>query len=145
MPRTALFVPISESYGPVLERLEDETITHMTKTSHTRDMMTGTELTETEVRRDNWRKGEALTYTFQEFTGRAIFRERNIGQAELTPAELAAKPKGLPTPVLPTKEEIELHELTHLPYRSWCDVCVRSRGKQDPPTDLDKIANLLSR
>ena len=27
-----------------------------------------------------------------------------------------------------TKAEREQHRLTHLPYRSWCDVCVRARG-----------------
>ena len=32
----------------------------------------------------------------------------------------------------PSTEEVEEHELTHIPYRNWCSVCVRCRGK-----DLD--------
>ena len=38
----------------------------------------------------------------------------------------------LQDPRLPSQKDIELHELTHLPYRNWCPVCVRCRGR-----DLD--------
>ena len=38
--------------------------------------------------------------------------------------ECIVLPKGLPTPVLPSKAEVEHHNLTHLPYRSWCPHCV---------------------
>jgi len=27
----------------------------------------------------------------------------------------------------PTEREVELHNLTHLPYRNWCDVCVAAK------------------
>ena len=30
--------------------------------------------------------------------------------------------------VLPTKAERELHEVTHLPFRNWCQVCMAARG-----------------
>ena len=32
-------------------------------------------------------------------------------------------------PKLPTPEEVDTHNLTHLPYRSWCPHCVRGKGK----------------
>ena len=35
-------------------------------------------------------------------------------------------------PRKPTQAEVEQHELTHVPYRNWCPICVRCRGK-----DLD--------
>ena len=35
-------------------------------------------------------------------------------------------------PRLPSKKEVDEHNLTHLPYRNWCPHCVRGRGK-----DLD--------
>ena len=35
-------------------------------------------------------------------------------------------------PRRPSLAEVELHNLTHIPYRNWCSVCVRCRGK-----DLD--------
>ena len=41
-------------------------------------------------------------------------------------------PRGLPAPTLPSKSEIELHNLTHIPYRSWCPHCVAARRKNDP-------------
>ena len=31
-------------------------------------------------------------------------------------------------PVLPSKEEVEAHNVSHLPCRSWCSACVRSGG-----------------
>ena len=35
-------------------------------------------------------------------------------------------------PRLPRRDEVEAHELTHLPFRSWCKHCVRGRGKEMP-------------
>ena len=35
-------------------------------------------------------------------------------------------------PKLPTKLEVEEHNLTHLPFRSWCRHCVRGRGRELP-------------
>ena len=32
-------------------------------------------------------------------------------------------------PKLPTAEEVDTHNLTFLPYRSWCPHCVRGTGK----------------
>ena len=37
--------------------------------------------------------------------------------------------RGLPTPVEPTKAEVEWHNLTHVPHAPWCSVCVRGRGR----------------
>ena len=38
----------------------------------------------------------------------------------------------LADPRRPSQAEVDEHELTHIPYRNWCAVCVRCRGK-----DLD--------
>ena len=35
-------------------------------------------------------------------------------------------------PGCPTAEEVEIHNLTHLPHRSWCPVCIKARGKEEP-------------
>ena len=40
-------------------------------------------------------------------------------------------------PRQPSIEERELHELTHVPYREWCDFCVACKGKSDPQRVLD--------
>ena len=35
-------------------------------------------------------------------------------------------------PVKPREEEVDEHEKTHLPYRSWCGHCVKGRGTEAP-------------
>eukprot|EP00971_Amphidinium_carterae_P275855 5473703-Amphidinium_carterae.2 len=37
-------------------------------------------------------------------------------------------PKQLQQPPQPAKQEQESHRLTHMPYRSWCPICVKSKG-----------------
>ena len=41
-------------------------------------------------------------------------------------------PNKMQDPRAPTQAEREEHELTHLPYRSWCIHCVKGRGKDAP-------------
>ena len=43
----------------------------------------------------------------------------------------AHKAKAIKAPTQPTAQEREEHELTHLPYRSWCTTCVQSKARQD--------------
>ena len=33
-----------------------------------------------------------------------------------------------PSPKQPTAADVELHRITHWPYRSWCEECVKGRG-----------------
>ena len=40
--------------------------------------------------------------------------------------------KKVQDPREPSKEQRAQHEMTHLPYRSWCRHCVRGCGKQMP-------------
>ena len=34
------------------------------------------------------------------------------------------------SPYKPSEKEVDEHDLTHLPYRSWCRHCIRGRGKE---------------
>ena len=43
----------------------------------------------------------------------------------------ARRARGRPQPTQPTKQEMEEHALTHMPYRSWCPICVKAKGKKD--------------
>ena len=36
--------------------------------------------------------------------------------------------KHVPAPILPSKAEVESHNVSRLPFRSWCFACVRGRG-----------------
>jgi hypothetical protein len=42
------------------------------------------------------------------------------------------EPKKINEPRKPNAEEILSHNLTHLPYRNWCPICVKGRGKEMP-------------
>ena len=37
-------------------------------------------------------------------------------------------PKVLASPAQPTKAELEMHRLIHVPFRAWCRECVLGRG-----------------
>ena len=39
-----------------------------------------------------------------------------------------------------SKEEVEAHNATHTPYRAWCEVCVRARGRNTPHMTRDEAA-----
>ena len=43
----------------------------------------------------------------------------------------ARSPAVLPAPHLPHPTEVEQHNVTHCPYRSWCRVCVEAAGRED--------------
>ena len=44
---------------------------------------------------------------------------------------LEHEPRAQSTPHTPTEEEIALHNLTHVPYKSWCPQCISSRSRRD--------------
>ena len=43
----------------------------------------------------------------------------------------AHRARGLRQPQQPTPQQIAGHNLTHLPYRNWCPICVQGKGRQD--------------
>ena len=42
------------------------------------------------------------------------------------------RPKKIADPKKPSEDEVREHELTHLPFRSWCWTCVHGRGRSMP-------------
>ena len=52
------------------------------------------------------------------------------------------KPKPATRPYTPTRTEIYEHEVTHLPYRSWCRHCVHGRGVSSPHVKAEKKDNI---
>eukprot|EP00971_Amphidinium_carterae_P348665 6490618-Amphidinium_carterae.2 len=44
-------------------------------------------------------------------------------------ASEAAPPINVAAPQEPSAAERELHNLTHIPFRSWCEICVRSKAR----------------
>ena len=52
--------------------------------------------------------------------------EMDAEPEELAPIRVARNPGD------PSTKEREEHNVTHIPYRSWCPVCVKAKGKEDP-------------
>ena len=44
----------------------------------------------------------------------------------------------VPTPKLPPRHEQEMHQLTHIPYKAWCQTCIATRAKEDARTEADR-------
>ena len=44
--------------------------------------------------------------------------------------------RALGAPRTPRAKEVEAHELTHCPPRSWCDHCVKGQSKDRPHTSI---------
>ena len=58
---------------------------------------------------------------------------------QLEESEETRRPKHRALPANVIKEEFDAHQLTHLPFRSWCDHCVRGKSVDDahrPRIDL---------
>ena len=67
------------------------------------------------------------------------FEQDTAGAAEAQPAR-----PGI-VPVFPSEAEVDQHELTHLPFRSWCRHCVRAKGNESlhhesSPSGVSKFA-----
>ena len=59
----------------------------------------------------------------------------SVGEEERT----EAKPnKGLNHGIKPSQKEVDEHERTHLPFRSWCAHCVKGKGQSHPHWNKDK-------
>ena len=64
--------------------------------------------------------GEVVEKQLATEVARGIFKEQ------------ARDPTTLPTPVLPSPLQQELHAITHQPFAPWCQACVAGRSRQSP-------------
>ena len=55
------------------------------------------------------------------------YAAEQAGQGE----EEAQVPLAVKAPRLPSAREIEEHNLTHCPFRSWCPHCIKGQAKDD--------------
>ena len=57
---------------------------------------------------------------------------RESGETASPESEEGVKIKGKTIVVGPSKEEYDEHMRTHVPFRSWCEFCVKGKAKADP-------------
>ena len=123
-PRRDMYIPQQTDDGPDVTRLTTWRQTIVKPTSGNRG-----------YRIDNdWTTKRKATLDI-EWTGSTNFEESAAYKDEFITDEPeeqqeTKRTKGVPTPQQPTEQERREHELTHLPYRSWCPTCVQSKGKQ---------------
>ena len=77
-------------------------------------------------------------------------RESHVSSLRLRALEVARgeyeamqpHPQYQDAPAQPTARERKLHEVTHLPFKKWCSVCVQTKSKanQQKPTPPDEMA-----
>ena len=124
-PRTTLYVPEQSDDGPNTERLTSERTTMVSPTEQARGWRID----------DNWKESGARPLDRQ-WTGSTNFEEDVEYKYEYDTdneeeTQQAQRPRGMKAPQQPTRQERFEHELTHLPYRTWCPICVKSKGRTD--------------
>ena len=81
---------------------------------------------------DVWRKAGATLISLP-FVGATCFEKADLQLVECEPEApeyVARRPRGLKQPGEPSLTERLEHELTHLPFKPWCEVCMRAKSKQ---------------
>ena len=65
---------------------------------------------------------------------------------DLEAAEETHPVRAVRAPQMPTQQEIDLHRVSHLPYRSWCPECVEAFAREWAHRDKDeeRIIPLIS-
>ena len=82
---------------------------------------------------DEWTTEPQPQYAHQ-WTGSTNFEEKPSYKEQLEEDEdnqQAIKARATSMPKQPTEHEIMEHNLTHVPYRSWCPICIQGRGRSD--------------
>ena len=124
-PRMDLYIPQQTDDGPDVTRL----------TQQRRTLIRPIDGTRGHAVEDDWTTKRQATFD-KEWTGSTNFEERPQFKDEFITEDIdeqqeARKAKGIPAPRQPTEQERMEHELTHLPYRSWCPLCVQGKGRAD--------------
>ena len=55
-----------------------------------------------------------------------------VGEDREEGVEEEIKTSLLKDPGSPTQEEVDRHYVTHMPFRSWCPVCVQGKARENP-------------
>ena len=122
-PRNELYIPQQAQHGPDITKLKPERVTFMNPQDGTRISRFDDQWTSQERRMTD--KTWTGSTNFEEET---TYKEEYITDEEDT--QQAAPPaKGVKAPQQPAEQERREHNLTHLPYRSWCTDCVESKGR----------------
>ena len=121
--RKELYIPQQTQHGPDITKFKPDRASFM-------NPQDGTRMTRFD---DQWtpqqQKLTDKTWTGStNFEEKIAYNEEYITEDEDT-QQSALPAKGIKAPQQPTEQERKEHNLTHLPYRSWCSICVESKGR----------------
>ena len=128
VPRSTLFTPSEQLQGgPLLSDLSGVRVTITLDDYHGMA-----------IQEDTWTADGETSSACEMIRGATCFEKKDLVVHEVPEVadpdlyeSSARRPKGLPAPGEPTLTERREHELTHLPFRSWCPTCVRAKSKQN--------------
>ena len=63
--------------------------------------------------------------------------ESGDGEVEMGADEEEVKVPVVKDPILSSQEEIDRHNVSHIPYRGWCRHCIMGRGRSAPHMKLE--------
>ena len=123
--RTTLHVPEQSDDGPDVNKLTSMRTTFVARTEQGRGYRID----------DNWKEIGARPLDRQ-WTGSTNFEEDVEYKYEYDTeneekTQQAQRLRRMKAPQQPTRQERFEHKLTHLPYRSWCPICVKSKSRTD--------------
>ena len=105
-PRTAYYIPEQTDDGPDISKLSAYRLTKIRPTA-------GGSI---KLVQDEWATEQSKTHDTW----------TNFEEQEQRPAQLA---RAAQAPKQPTPQELLEHNVTHLPYRSWCPTCAQARSR----------------
>ena len=123
--RTDLYIPQQTHDGPDVTQLGPERMTMVKPTNGNRPYRID----------DDWTTKTRATLNIP-WTGSTNFEEQASYKDEYYTIEedeqqRAIPAKGLKSPDQPAPQERAEHNLTHLPFRSWCKQCIQNKSKSD--------------
>ena len=125
--RTTLFTPTDGPGHPSINTLEP-----------LRTTISNNSFGEVSQRKDDWTVtgNAALPFQWKGTTRFTIKKDYEYLQEDYDEEQYhehheAHKARGLRQPQQPTPQQIAEHNLTHLPCRNWCPICVQGTGRQD--------------
>ena len=129
---TTLFTPTDGPGHPPINTLEP----HRTTITHNK-------FGEVSQRKDGWTVmgNAALPFQWKGTTRFAVkkdyeYIQENHDEEQQHQHHEAHRARGLRQPQQPTPQQIAEHNLTHLPYRNWCPICVQRTPRQLQETTI---------
>ena len=122
IPRNTLYRPEAPDGGPSPDDRTSTRVTFIKPTNGSRPHRIDDEwTTEPQPRQSTSWTGST------NFEEKATFKEHLESDDEDN--QQAIKARATAAPKQPTQQEVQEHNLTHMPYRSWCPICVQGMGR----------------